>query len=136
MRYMTTDIKLDEISSSINFRVCYCIFYHWPLILWMWCVGRDADIFLTKLKKRFPQYKHRTFYLARESYAGHFIPQLSLLITRGNKGIKNPIINLKGFLVIICYLSVPIINIKYRLCLVLSLFEINSHIVEHGSVTR
>ncbi|KAJ8430137.1 hypothetical protein Cgig2_011081 [Carnegiea gigantea] len=47
---------------------------------------------------RFPQYKHRPFYLAGESYAGHFIPQLSLLITRGNKRIKYPIINFKGFL--------------------------------------
>lgn len=60
--------------------------------------ARDAYVFLTRWFKKFPQYKHRPFYIAGESYAGHYIPELSQLITRFNKGILNPIINFKGFL--------------------------------------
>ncbi|PSS33423.1 Serine carboxypeptidase-like [Actinidia chinensis var. chinensis] len=61
--------------------------------------AKDAYAFLIKWFGRFPQYKHRPFYIAGESYAGHYVPQLSQLIVRGNKGIKNPVINFKGFLV-------------------------------------
>uniref|UniRef100_A0A5B6YLL1 Carboxypeptidase n=1 Tax=Davidia involucrata TaxID=16924 RepID=A0A5B6YLL1_DAVIN len=60
--------------------------------------ANDSYTFLTKWFERFPQYKHRPFYIAGESYAGHYIPNLSQIITRKNKGIKNPIINFKGFL--------------------------------------
>ncbi|KAL7252954.1 hypothetical protein ACSBR1_007493 [Camellia fascicularis] len=60
--------------------------------------AKDAYTFLIKWFERFPQYKHRPFYIAGESYAGHYVPQLSQLVARGNKGIKNPVINFKGFL--------------------------------------
>ncbi|XP_059456777.1 serine carboxypeptidase-like 28 isoform X2 [Corylus avellana] len=60
--------------------------------------GKDAYTFLVKWFERFSQYKHRPFYIAGESYAGHYIPELSQIIVRGNKGIKNPVINFKGFL--------------------------------------
>ncbi|GAY49568.1 hypothetical protein CUMW_120120 [Citrus unshiu] len=60
--------------------------------------GKDAYTFLVNWFVRFPQYKHRPFYLAGESYAGHYIPELCQVIVRGNKGVKNPIINFKGFL--------------------------------------
>ncbi|XP_019193354.1 PREDICTED: serine carboxypeptidase-like 27 [Ipomoea nil] len=59
---------------------------------------KDAYIFLKRWFARFPQYNQRPFYIAGESYAGHYIPQLSRIIVRRNKGIKNPIINFKGFL--------------------------------------
>ncbi|XP_039136100.1 serine carboxypeptidase-like 27 [Dioscorea cayenensis subsp. rotundata] len=59
----------------------------------------DAYHFLVNWFERFPQYKHRDFYIAGESYAGHYVPQLSQLVYRKNKGIQNPIINLKGFMV-------------------------------------
>ncbi|KAG0487942.1 hypothetical protein HPP92_006753 [Vanilla planifolia] len=39
------------------------------------------------------------FYIAGESYAGHYVPQLSQLVYRKNKVIQNPIINFKGFMV-------------------------------------
>lgn len=61
--------------------------------------AEDAYVFLVKWFKRFPQYQHREFYIAGESYAGHYVPQLSQIIYRRNKGHKNPIINFKGFLV-------------------------------------
>ncbi|KAK8480117.1 hypothetical protein V6N13_030023 [Hibiscus sabdariffa] len=60
--------------------------------------AEDAFTFLVKWLERFPNYKHRPFYIAGESYAGHYIPELSRVIVRRNKGIKNPILNFKGFL--------------------------------------
>ncbi|KAJ8760232.1 hypothetical protein K2173_011644 [Erythroxylum novogranatense] len=70
--------------------------------------AKDAYTFLVHWFDRFPQYKHRTFYIAGESYAGHYIPELSQIIVRKNKGLKNPVINFKGFL-----LGNPLINDYY-----------------------
>ncbi|CAO2817846.1 unnamed protein product [Amaranthus hypochondriacus] len=61
--------------------------------------AKDSYKFLVRWFNRFPQYKYREFYIAGESYAGHYVPQLSQLIYRRNKGIKEPIINFKGLLV-------------------------------------
>lgn len=61
--------------------------------------AEDAYAFLVNWFERFPEYKHRDFYIAGESYAGHYVPQLSQLVYEKNKGIRNPIINFKGFLV-------------------------------------
>ncbi|KAF5742528.1 serine carboxypeptidase-like 27 [Tripterygium wilfordii] len=61
--------------------------------------AEDAYTFLAKWLERFPQYKHREFYIAGESYAGHYVPQLSQIIYERNKGVQNPIINFKGFMV-------------------------------------
>ncbi|XP_062156468.1 serine carboxypeptidase-like 27 [Alnus glutinosa] len=61
--------------------------------------AEDAYTFLVDWFERFPQYKHRDFYIAGESYAGHYVPQLSQLVYQRNKGIRNPVINFKGFLV-------------------------------------
>ncbi|XP_065871948.1 serine carboxypeptidase-like 27 [Euphorbia lathyris] len=60
--------------------------------------ANDAYIFLINWLKRFPQYKQRPFYIAGESYAGHYIPELSQIISRRNKRMNNPIINFQGFL--------------------------------------
>ncbi|KAJ0978228.1 hypothetical protein J5N97_013702 [Dioscorea zingiberensis] len=59
----------------------------------------DAYHFLVNWFERFPQYKYRDFYIAGESYAGHYVPQLSQLVYRKNKAIQKPIINFKGFMV-------------------------------------
>ncbi|KAF6134646.1 hypothetical protein GIB67_002047 [Kingdonia uniflora] len=61
--------------------------------------AEDAYIFLVKWLERFPKYKHRDFYIAGESYAGHYVPQLSQIVYEMNKVVQNPIINFKGFLV-------------------------------------
>ncbi|KAG7012895.1 Serine carboxypeptidase-like 27 [Cucurbita argyrosperma subsp. argyrosperma] len=61
--------------------------------------AEDAYRFLVNWFERFPQYKHRDFYIAGESYAGHYVPQLSQLIYERNKGVQNPVINFKGFMV-------------------------------------
>ncbi|CAN8260069.1 unnamed protein product [Cochlearia groenlandica] len=89
--------------------------------------AEDSYRFLVNWFERFPQYKHRDFYIVGESYAGfnlylqalithingkcsslespslswtgHFVPQLSKLVYERNKGFKNPAMNLKGFMV-------------------------------------
>ncbi|KAJ4832942.1 hypothetical protein Tsubulata_036702 [Turnera subulata] len=60
----------------------------------------DTYSFLVNWLQRFPQYKTRDFYIAGESYAGHYVPQLAELIYDRNKDRTNyPLINLKGFIV-------------------------------------
>ena len=60
----------------------------------------DAYKFLLNWFKRFPQYKSHDFYIAGESYAGHYVPQLSEKIFDGNRaGPKKSYINFKGLMV-------------------------------------
>ncbi|XP_058728669.1 serine carboxypeptidase-like 27 [Vicia villosa] len=61
--------------------------------------AEDSYIFLVNWLERFPQYKHRELYIGGISYAGHYVPQLAQIVYERNKGINNPVINLKGFLV-------------------------------------
>jgi carboxypeptidase C (cathepsin A) len=46
--------------------------------------------------KRFPERRSNPFYVASESYGGHYMPQLTLEILKKN---TNDFINFKGFLV-------------------------------------
>ncbi|KAL5759142.1 hypothetical protein ACOSQ2_017980 [Xanthoceras sorbifolium] len=60
----------------------------------------DSYAFLLGWFERFPNFKSRDFYLAGESYAGHYVPQLAELIYERNKGAsKDSYINLKGFMI-------------------------------------
>ncbi|XP_076896915.1 serine carboxypeptidase II-2-like [Bidens hawaiensis] len=59
----------------------------------------DSLQFLLKWLERFPQFKGRDFYIAGESYAGHYVPQLSQAIVRYNKANAGSPINLKGYMV-------------------------------------
>ncbi|CAJ2659071.1 serine carboxypeptidase II-2 [Trifolium pratense] len=61
--------------------------------------AEDNLIFLLKWFERFPQYKETEFYIGGESYAGHFVPQLSQLIVKHNSATKQNSINLKGYMV-------------------------------------
>jgi len=49
--------------------------------------------------KRFPQFQGRAFYIAGESYGGHYVPQLANQVIDGNKNSKNIHINIHGILV-------------------------------------
>ena len=70
--------------------------------------ARDSYIFLLNWLERFPQYKTRDFFIAGESYAGHYVPQLAHLILSNNKKMKHhTVINLKG-------IAVRIISIQYK----------------------
>ncbi|KAL5543219.1 hypothetical protein UlMin_010929 [Ulmus minor] len=60
----------------------------------------DSHTFLLNWLKRFPQFKNNEFYIAGESYAGHYVPQLAEVIFDENKKstIEN-YINFKGFII-------------------------------------
>ncbi|OIV95278.1 hypothetical protein TanjilG_07434 [Lupinus angustifolius] len=63
-------------------------------------VAEDTYNFLVNWLERFPHFKSRDFYIAGESYAGHYIPQVAELVFDRNKDRNNkyPFINLKGFI--------------------------------------
>ncbi|THU74745.1 hypothetical protein C4D60_Mb04t36650 [Musa balbisiana] len=62
--------------------------------------AEDSYIFLLNWFKRFPQFKSHDFYIAGESYAGHYVPQLSEKIFDENKkASKENYINFKGFII-------------------------------------
>ncbi|KAJ7955678.1 Carboxypeptidase [Quillaja saponaria] len=64
--------------------------------------AKDSLQFLLKWLERFPQYKGRDFYITGESYAGHYVPQLSQVIVKHNlatNGKGRKAINLKGYMV-------------------------------------
>ncbi|EXB75616.1 Serine carboxypeptidase II-3 [Morus notabilis] len=56
----------------------------------------DSYIFLVNWLERFPEYKNRDFFIAGESYAGHYVPQLAHTILSNNNNTKRTVINLKG----------------------------------------
>ncbi|RWW22653.1 hypothetical protein GW17_00013136 [Ensete ventricosum] len=62
--------------------------------------AEDAYVFLLNWMERFPEYKGRDLYLAGESYAGHYVPQLAITILRHkNRSASAAAINLKGIAV-------------------------------------
>ncbi|CAN1255052.1 Serine carboxypeptidase-like 34 [Linum perenne] len=62
--------------------------------------AKDAYIFLVNWFRRFPQFRSHDFYIAGESYAGHYVPQLAEAVYEGNKNAsKDDHINLKGLIV-------------------------------------
>ncbi|KAM5565635.1 serine carboxypeptidase 1-like [Rosa sericea] len=56
----------------------------------------DSYTFLVNWLERFPQYKTRDFFIAGESYAGHYVPQLAYTIVTKNQVTNQTKINLKG----------------------------------------
>ncbi|KAJ7518690.1 hypothetical protein O6H91_20G003600 [Diphasiastrum complanatum] len=61
--------------------------------------ARDTLMFLLGWFKKFPEYKTRDLYIAGESYAGHYVPQLAHLLLEYNRLPGNFIFNLKGILI-------------------------------------
>ncbi|KAJ8448051.1 hypothetical protein Cgig2_028927 [Carnegiea gigantea] len=70
---------------------------HKPLVLWL-NGASDAYEFLHRWYVKFPAYRNRTFYIAGESYAGKYIPELAELIHDKNKDDPSLYIDLKGVL--------------------------------------
>uniref|UniRef100_A0A0D9XM04 Carboxypeptidase n=1 Tax=Leersia perrieri TaxID=77586 RepID=A0A0D9XM04_9ORYZ len=65
-----------------------------------WNQAYGSYTFLVKWFQRFPQHKMKEFYIAGESYAGHYIPQLANVIVEQNKiASKENYINLKGIMI-------------------------------------
>ncbi|KAM7278159.1 hypothetical protein ACFE04_005293 [Oxalis oulophora] len=58
--------------------------------------AQDNLHFIVKWLDEFPQYKNSDFFLAGESYAGHYIPQLAALLIEHNKKAKTKPIKLKS----------------------------------------
>ncbi|OWM90668.1 hypothetical protein CDL15_Pgr020973 [Punica granatum] len=62
--------------------------------------AKDSYRFLVNWFHRFPQFKSHEFYISGESYAGHYVPQLSEVIFDKNKVARRKnYINLKGFII-------------------------------------
>ncbi|KAF5728155.1 serine carboxypeptidase-like 34 [Tripterygium wilfordii] len=62
--------------------------------------AKDSYKFLINWFRRFPQFKSHDFYIAGESYGGHYVPQLAEAIYENNKKVnKHKHINLKGFMI-------------------------------------
>ncbi|CAH8388440.1 unnamed protein product [Eruca vesicaria subsp. sativa] len=57
--------------------------------------AEDNYMFLLNWLERFPEYKTKEFYIAGQSYAGHYGPQLAQIILQRN---KQTFINLRGLL--------------------------------------
>ncbi|KVH92626.1 Peptidase S10, serine carboxypeptidase [Cynara cardunculus var. scolymus] len=60
---------------------------------------QDSLQFVIRWMERFPRYKHREVYIAGESYAGHYVPQLARQILKFNSDSGSNFINLKGIMV-------------------------------------
>ncbi|KAJ4973142.1 hypothetical protein NE237_006316 [Protea cynaroides] len=56
--------------------------------------GIDNLVFLRRWFVKFPEYRQRDLFIAGESYAGHYVPQLAELMIQFNK--KEKLFNLKG----------------------------------------
>ncbi|KHN05459.1 Serine carboxypeptidase-like 34 [Glycine soja] len=62
--------------------------------------AKDSHTFIIKWFRRFPQFRSHKFYISGESYAGHYVPQLSELIFDNNRNpAEKDYINFKGFLI-------------------------------------
>lgn len=63
-------------------------------------IAKDMLVFMLRWLEKFPQFKTRNLFLAGESYAGHYIPQLADVILEYTQQRTNRFkFNLKGIAV-------------------------------------
>ncbi|WZZ76493.1 hypothetical protein YC2023_087863 [Brassica napus] len=81
--------------------------------------AKDSLQFLLKWVELYPEFKGREFYIVGESYAGHYIPQLSQAIVEHNQASGENTINLMGYMVSACLssLSIPLWLVLMNVCL-------------------
>ncbi|CAA0827236.1 Serine carboxypeptidase-like 40 [Striga hermonthica] len=60
--------------------------------------ANDNYVFLVNWLERFPEYKYRAFYIAGESYAGHYVPQLAQRLLYHNLKSKSTTIYMRGII--------------------------------------
>ncbi|XP_058089738.1 serine carboxypeptidase-like 42 [Magnolia sinica] len=58
--------------------------------------ANDMHIFLLRWYEKFPEFKSRDLFLTGESYAGHYIPQLAIVLLNHNKHSTGFKFNIKG----------------------------------------
>ncbi|GAA0174931.1 serine protease [Lithospermum erythrorhizon] len=58
--------------------------------------AKDMHIFMTEWFKKFPAFQSRDLFLAGESYAGHYIPQLAVALLEHNDKSSGAKFNIKG----------------------------------------
>lgn len=77
--------------------------------------AEDNYVFLLNWLERFSEYKGRDFYIAGESYAGHYVPQLAHAILHHNiNATPNSIINLKGIIVCLIHPLFFILHCSFK----------------------
>lgn len=67
--YTAGDKRTGKKQKNSNFDLFLSIQFRYFCVI---LTAEDAYVFLVKWFERFPQYKHREFYIAGESYAGYY----------------------------------------------------------------
>jgi len=70
----------------------------------------DSVVFLQKWLTMYPQFQENEFWIAGESYGGHYVPELAAAILYANSNGGSPTINLQGFQVGNAWTDAPVDN--------------------------
>ncbi|XP_066161056.1 serine carboxypeptidase-like 34 [Oryza sativa Japonica Group] len=90
------ELELNPCQFAVPGLSCWCWVFLHQHILWKRSTRRQFHRWF----QRFPQHKMKEFYIAGESYAGHYVPQLANVIVDQNKiAPKENYINLKGIMI-------------------------------------
>ncbi|RVW46282.1 Serine carboxypeptidase-like 32 [Vitis vinifera] len=101
---MTLQVRYKQISKAYENSYTYHVIFnliilHQLLFCGLFILANDNYAFLHKWFLKFPSYRKRIFYIAGESYAGKYVPELAKVIYDKNKD-PSLFIDLRGILVI------------------------------------